>query len=131
MFIVPGKKESWQRNRAIELVSVHVIVPAIKPGTPPGNMKFALLGSDDQGPNDLPTRLVGSSTLALSRVFPNNKPQTNRDIVLSALSFIKRKSKEAEGQDDTELKKYISNLETRYLGSPRSHPDSVPQTSTS
>ena len=58
MFIVPGKKESWQRNRAIELVSVHVIVPAIKPGTPPGNMKFALLGSDDQGPNDLPTRLV-------------------------------------------------------------------------
>ena len=124
MFIVPSKKESWQRNRAIELVSVHVIIPAIKPGTPPDNMKFALLGSDDQGPNDLPTRLVGSSTLALSKVFPNNKPQANREIVQSALSYIKRWSNNGpEGQE--KLRKHISMLEDKYLGPSRSLPDNV------
>ena len=122
----PAQKESWQKNRAIELVRLHVLIPAIKPGTPPDSMKFAPLGSVE-GPNDLPTRLMGSSTLALSKVFPNNKPQANREIVQTALSYIKRWSNNGpEGQE--KLRKHISMLEDKYLGPSRSPPDSVPQT---
>ena len=119
----PAQKESWQKNRAIELVRLHVLIPAIKAGTPPDNMKFAPLGSVE-GPNDLPTRLMGSSTLALSKLFPYNKPQDNREIVQSALSYIKRCSNNGpEGQE--KLRMHISMLEGKYLVPSRSLQDNV------
>ena len=77
----PGKDESWNTNKAGEAIKVHVLIPAVEnlPAEITADMKFAGLGSVE-GLKNLPTKLMGSSTQALSRIFPSKTYQQNRQI---------------------------------------------------
>ena len=114
----PGKDETWVKNKAREAIKVHVLIPAIQ-NLVPADMKFAGLGSVE-GLKNLPTKLMGSSTQALSRIFPSKTYQQNRKIVIDALTDLRRKARLGENA----LKTFIDNK--KHLGAPR-HPEAVPQ----
>ena len=97
---------------------MHVLIPEIQ-NLVPADMKFAGLVSVE-GKNNLPNKLMGSSTQALSRIFPSKTYQQNRKIVIDALTDLRRKARLGENA----LKTFIDNK--KHLGAPR-HPEAVPQ----
>ena len=106
--------EHWTKNRAIELIRVHLLFPAIFKY---GNMLFAPLGSKENDAQHLPTRLISSCTKALYKIFPNFTPQQNRSLVNHALEVLRRYKREGT------LASYIPKLESKYLGEPRDYLD--------
>ncbi|XP_063695418.1 uncharacterized protein LOC134826844 [Bolinopsis microptera] len=114
----PGKDKNWHMNKAREIIKVHVLIPAIH-NLEPADMTFAGLGSVE-GLNNLPTKLMGSSTQALSRIFPSKTFQQNREIVLDALTVLRREARKGKKA----LKLLTDNLERKTLGAPR-HPEAL------
>ena len=111
----PGKGEVWQTNRARELIKVHALIPELRKRHPdPDQMKFATLGSSDNE-NNLPRKLISSSSLALSRVFPTKPLQENRKVVQDALLGLRRELKKGSNW----FQEHMDGLETKFLGKPR------------
>ena len=102
----PGKSETWIRNKARQAIKLLVLIPAVEnmSAEKAAEMQFAGLGSVE-GLNNLPTKLIGSSTQALSRVFPSKSLQENRKIVIDALTDLRRKARSGENA----FKSYIDS----------------------
>ena len=62
------------------------LVPEINP-IEHEHVNFAVFGPQEL-PTELPTRLVGTNTLALTRAFPNHNTQDCRQLVHIAIWYI-------------------------------------------